>query len=165
MEAAAALAVFCSLRVVDVAGSSTMREIARPWILDFIAAIFGAYNAEQGRRLIREFLPLIAKKNAKSTLSALIMITALIRNWRHSAEFYSWRPRSRSPTTAFSRPATPSGPIQSFPSFCTRRSTSAASRIARPARSSRSAPPIPKPSRAKRRPASSSTSFGCSASR
>jgi phage terminase large subunit-like protein len=82
-----ALEVFRELVVVDVAGGPTMGEISRAWILDFVAAIFGAYDPESGRRLIREALLSIAKKNSKSTTAAGIMLTALILNWRQSAEF------------------------------------------------------------------------------
>lgn len=62
-------------------------EISRPWILDFVGHVFGSYDADSGRRLITEYLLSVAKKNAKSTLAAGIMLTALIRNWRESAEF------------------------------------------------------------------------------
>jgi phage terminase large subunit-like protein len=86
-EAAAALETFGELRMVDVAGQPTMGEACRPWIRDFVAAVFGAYDAETGRRLIRYFLLLVAKKNGKSTLSAGVMITALLRNWRSSGEY------------------------------------------------------------------------------
>lgn len=86
-EAESALEVFRDLRLVDVAGQPTFGEAARPWIMDFAAAVFGAYDHKAGRRLIREFLLLIAKKNGKSTLAAGIMLTALVRNWRQSAEF------------------------------------------------------------------------------
>jgi phage terminase large subunit-like protein len=86
-EAAAALEVFRELRLVDVAGSPTAGEACRPWVFDFVAAIFGAYDHESGRRLIRNFLLSISKKNWKSGLAAGIMITALIRNWRRSGEF------------------------------------------------------------------------------
>lgn len=85
-EAAAGLEVFKALRAVDVAGSPTMGEISRPWLLDFVAAVFGAYDPESGRRLIREFFLLISKKNGKSTDAGLLMTAVLVLNWRHSAE-------------------------------------------------------------------------------
>src|SRR5690242_3093861 len=86
-EADSALEVFKELRAADVAGSPTMGEICRPWIVDFVKAVFGAYDPDAGRRLIVEFALCVSKKNAKSTLAAGIMLTALIRNWRTSAEF------------------------------------------------------------------------------
>jgi phage terminase large subunit-like protein len=88
-ESKAALDVFRELHVVDmgtVESSPTMGEVSRAWVLDFVAMIFGAYNPDSGRRLIREALMLISKKNTKSTTAAGIMLTALLLNWRKSGE-------------------------------------------------------------------------------
>jgi len=86
-EAESALSVFKELRLVDVLGRPTLGEAGRQWIFDFVASIFGAYDANEGRRLITDFFLLISKKNSKSTSASAIMMTALIRNWRESAEF------------------------------------------------------------------------------
>lgn len=78
--------VFGGLVLVDVVGQPTMREACLPWVKDWVRAIFGAYDAEAGRRLINEFFFMVSKKNMKSTAAAGIMLTALVLNWRPSAE-------------------------------------------------------------------------------
>jgi phage terminase large subunit-like protein len=91
-EAEAALQIMRDLRLVDVPGRPTMGEASLPWVFDLPKALFGSYDAESGRRLIRFFLQSVAKKNTKSTSAAAIMVTALIRNWRDSGEFYILAP-------------------------------------------------------------------------
>lgn len=86
-EAYAGTDIFKQLRVVDVLGKPTFGEITKDWTLDFVKHIFGSYDVDAGRRLISEYFMLISKKNSKSTTAAGIMLTALIRNWRNSAEF------------------------------------------------------------------------------
>lgn len=76
------------LKIVDVGdGHATIGQIGASWAEDVANAIFGAYDPETGKQLIREAFVLISKKNAKSTEAASIMLTVLKLNWRQSAEF------------------------------------------------------------------------------
>lgn len=86
-QAEQALAIFKQLKIVDAPGSPTFGESCAEWVFDLVRCIFGAYDADTGRRLIVEFFVLLPKKNSKSTVAAGIMMTALILNWRQSAEF------------------------------------------------------------------------------
>lgn len=85
-QAQQALDIFKELRVVDLPGKPTFGECSDQWVFDFVSVIFGAYDAETGRQLIREFFKLISKKNTKSTVGAGIMLTAVILCWRHDEE-------------------------------------------------------------------------------
>jgi phage terminase large subunit-like protein len=85
-QAEEALAIFKSLRVTDLPGKPTFGECSEQWVFDFVSAIFGAYDAEHGNQLIREYYLLISKKNTKSTVAAGIMLTATILCWREDEE-------------------------------------------------------------------------------
>ena len=85
-QAEQALSIFKELRVVDLPGKPTFGECSDQWVFDFVAAVFGAYDAETGQQLIREYMMLISKKNTKSTVAAGIMITAVILCWREDEE-------------------------------------------------------------------------------
>lgn len=91
-EAEAALDIFRDLVLVDVAGRPTMGEACLPWAFDLPRTLFGSYDADTGRRLIRSYFEFVAKKNSKSTRAAGIMLTALLRNWRDSGEYYILAP-------------------------------------------------------------------------
>jgi phage terminase large subunit-like protein len=78
--------IFKELILVDVMDSPKMGDVTLPWVIEFVRAIFGAYNPNTKRRLIREFFLLISKKNTKSTIAAGVMLVALLLNDRLSAE-------------------------------------------------------------------------------
>lgn len=100
-EAEAALSVMREMRIVDAPGSPTIGEACAPWVMDLAAAIFGSYDAESGRRLIKEVFVLVSKKNSKSTVAGAIMLTALVRNWRQSAQFVILSPTVEVATNSF----------------------------------------------------------------
>lgn len=85
-EAERALSIFKHLRVTDLPGKPTFGECSEEWVFDFVRAIFGGYEAETGKQLIREYGLLISKKNTKSTCAAAIMLTAVILCWREDEE-------------------------------------------------------------------------------
>lgn len=101
-QAELALGVFKQLKIMDAAGSPTFGESCAPWVFDLVRSVFGAYDPDTGRRLITEWLVVIPKKNSKSTISAGIMMTALILNWRQSAEFAILAPTVEVASCAFS---------------------------------------------------------------
>lgn len=113
-EAESALAIFKDLKIVDAPGSPTFGDVGAEWVFDIVRSVFGAYDSgydsngyetgspTAGRRLITEWFILVPKKNSKSTLAAGIMMTALILNWRQSAEFAILAPTVEVATNSFS---------------------------------------------------------------
>lgn len=61
-QAEIALNVFRQLKIVDAPGSPTFGESCAQWVFDLVAALFGSYDAETGRRHITEVFVLIPKK-------------------------------------------------------------------------------------------------------
>lgn len=63
------MAVFTSLKIVDLPGQPTIGEACAEWILDFAAAIFGAYDPETGEQLIKNAMLLVSKKNNRTAVN------------------------------------------------------------------------------------------------
>jgi phage terminase large subunit-like protein len=105
VEAERALRVFRRLRIPDVIGTPTNGEACGEWVFDLVRVIFGSYDAESRRRMIREFFVLIPKKNGKSSLAAAIMVTAAIVNRRPAAELLLIAPTKKIADIAFKQAA------------------------------------------------------------
>ena len=103
-QAEQALNIFKQLRVVDLPGKPTFAECSEQWVFDYVAAVFGAYDAATGKQLIREYGLLISKKNTKSTIAAGIMLTAVILCWREDEEHLILAPTKEVADNSF-RPA------------------------------------------------------------
>lgn len=85
-EAAECWAIFSRLRLPDVPGQPLLVDALPQWALDFARAIFGGLDPATGQRVIREAFLLIAKKNAKTTLAAAIMLVLVLRDPRPGSE-------------------------------------------------------------------------------
>ncbi len=96
-----AVRVFSRLRVPDLPGTPTYGEVSAPWVIDFVRAIFGSFDPETRRRMIREFFLMIPKKNGKSAIAAAIIITAAILNERPRAELLLIAPTKTIAETAY----------------------------------------------------------------
>ncbi|WP_255553420.1 terminase large subunit [Maritimibacter sp. DP1N21-5] len=98
-----AVAVFKRLRIPDMIGKPTFGATAEDWVFDFVRVVFGSYDPDTKKRMIREFFLLIPKKNTKTTIAAGIMVTAAILNERPEAELLFVAPTQEVAKTAFSQ--------------------------------------------------------------
>lgn len=87
MEAARARRIFGRLRIPDVVGSPCLADATGEWFFRIVEALLGSYDDDSGRRMIQEAFLLVPKKNGKSSLSAALVLTALLMNRRPEAEF------------------------------------------------------------------------------
>lgn len=100
-----ALEIFKRLRLPDVIGNPTFAQAGDDWIFDFVRAVFGSYDPVRKVRMIREFLLLVPKGNAKTTYAAAIILVAAIMNERPHAELMLIAPSQKIAKRAFSQAA------------------------------------------------------------
>ena len=81
------LKIFNELQIADLLNTPKIKDLPQAWYSDFVLSFFGCIDLEKRERLIQEFFVLIPKKNAKSTISGLIMLAVLIANPYQGAEF------------------------------------------------------------------------------
>jgi phage terminase large subunit-like protein len=96
-----ALRIFKRFKVPDLQGTPTFGEICDDWVFDFVRVVFGSYDPELKKRMLREFFLLVPKKNGKSAISAGIILTAAIMNERPQAELLLIAPTQKIAGIAF----------------------------------------------------------------
>lgn len=87
-----AVAIFEKLRLHDVPGTPTLEDACDVWFKDIIRVLFGSLDPITRERAIRELLLLVPKKNSKTTYGALLMLTALLMNFRPNASLIMTAP-------------------------------------------------------------------------
>ncbi|MPZ31445.1 MAG: terminase large subunit [Rhodospirillales bacterium] len=100
-----AVGIFKKLRIPDVPGTPTLGDAAGQWILDIVAAMFGAYDVATATRMIRGLFLLTPKKSAKTTYGGAIMLVAMVLNRRPLAELLLTAPSHEISDKAFSQVA------------------------------------------------------------
>lgn len=93
--------IFGLLRVPDIENTPTFDECAGEWAFDLVRAVFGTWDGVE--RSVKEFFELMAKKNAKTTIGAGMMLTALIVNKRPRGQFLFIAPTLEVADLAFSQ--------------------------------------------------------------
>jgi phage terminase large subunit-like protein len=91
-EGARAVAIFNRLRLADVVGTPTLEDACGEWFRAIVRTLFGALDPVTRIRLIRELFVLVPKKNGKTSLGALLMLTELLMNQRPHATFIMTAP-------------------------------------------------------------------------
>lgn len=64
-----------------------MAEACGDWFRAFVEVLFGSFDVELNRRMVQEYVLVVPKKNAKSSLGGAVMLEALILNRRPQGEF------------------------------------------------------------------------------
>lgn len=93
--------IFSYLHLPDVPQQPTFGEVGALWFDELVGAVFGSWDGEL--RWVNEFFWMISKKQAKTTGSAGIMVTALIVNKRPAADFLLIAPTQGIAELAFSQ--------------------------------------------------------------
>lgn len=96
-----ALAIFRKLRIPDLQGRPSFGDVCEEWVFDLVRVIFGSYDPELRKRMLREFFLLVCKKNGKSAIAAGIIVTAAIMNERPQAELFLIAPTQKIAGIAF----------------------------------------------------------------
>lgn len=112
---------FDRIRVPDVEGQPELREAGGQWMRDIVRALFGCVATDEAGRKVRlanETFILVPKKNAKTTSSAAIALTAMMMNPRRRADMLIVAPTQKIAEVAFVQAA---GMVEADPEYLAKR--------------------------------------------